>query len=235
MKAPIVLSLTACVLSGLAFAWVLTGSDSSRAGDGARSAQPALDLEARVDALARENEALRAQLASLEIQPAARPVERVPLGDGFATKEDLEALRAQLEKALQQRGLALDAIAANGQSPQFKDLLKEALGEVRKEESAAKATAKSESRYERLDSVTIPKMNDWLGLDQNQSRAMRDALVARYDRENEMLQAWQNGESDEVLGQMKLDNRTTHMAEVELFLSPEQFQTYSNRGGGGGK
>ena len=53
-----------------------------------------------------------------------------------------------------------------------------------------------------------------------------------YEREADILRRWEEGEGDEVLGSMKLNDREVHRTELAAFLTEEQLETYLSRGGG---
>lgn len=178
-------------------------------------------------------DALNERLARVELRPA--PVaQRAPVGGGeeFVTREEFDALRAELQAALLVR--AGSAGGRELQSDEFKQQLASTLTELRKDEVAEKFEAKHEKRTAQLD-LTLPKLQDALGMTATQTNQMRSAMLAQYEREAELLRRWRAGEDDEVLGELKQSDQETHRAELREFLSEEQLETLGSLGGGRGK
>lgn len=231
MKSPLVVSLIALVLSAVAVAAMLGRSPSS----GPREEAPVLsgasaaeaELLARLDELTAENRALRDRFEMLELRAAPEP--RTPVTDGFATREELEALREELRDALAGGGLPAGAIP--GESGEFKEQVAGALSAIRKDEAVGKARARQEDRLASLED-TMPKIEQWLELSPHQSEEMRSALLAQYDRETDLIRRWEAGEDPEILGEQKRSDREALRGDLAVFLSPEQLETFLNRGGG---
>jgi hypothetical protein len=235
MKSPspfpllVLVGLTAGIAGGVAGAAValLLGSpaaDAPRlvAPQHAASAQDAA-LAARVAGLEERGRALQEQFARLEaLQVAAS---RAPAEPGVSPA-DLEALRAELERAL-----------AGKPEPRPADLeaqVADALTTIRREERAEAYRGQRERRLERLDEV-LPQLEQRLGLTRYQSGRMRTALEARYEREAELLSLWQGGAGDEVVGQQKQADAEAFREELASFLTEDQLQGFWSGGGEGGK
>lgn len=148
------------------------------------------------------------------------------------TQEEFDAFRDEVREALA-GGKALAAELTTGPEG-FRDQVAESLTEILRDEAADKVRTWQEERLERLDE-TMPKVETWLELTPSQSDQMRSALLAQYDREAELTRRWEAGEDPVVLGELKLSDREAHLAQLELFLAPAQFESYSVSGDSGGK
>ncbi|TDJ76782.1 MAG: hypothetical protein E2O39_02725 [Planctomycetota bacterium] len=236
MKAPLIVSFLALVLSAVALAAMLTTALSTEP----RAVDPALpsaaasdaDILAQLKNLAEENRDLRDRLAILELIPASSPSQRVPVTAGFVPKEEFEAFRDEVRLALASSG-ALDDDALTA-LPGFKKKVADTLSEIRHEEAVGKVRTRIEARLAKLDE-TMPRIDEWLELTPQQSSSMRTALLAQYDREAELVRRWEAGEDTEILGELKRSDREAHRNELAGFLTPAQLETYTSRGGGGGK
>ena len=109
----------------------------------------------------------------------------------------------------------------------FRAHVHEALTEIRTQQASDELRA-LERRVEAID-ATMPQYEEWLGLSGDQSERLRAALLARYDREQDVVRRWQDGEDPEVLGELKRNDWEVHVQEVAGFLTPEQFETYSSK------
>lgn len=79
----------------------------------------------------------------------------------------------------------------------------------------------------------MPTLEQKLGLTLPQSRGLREALAAKYDRDAQLAARWQLGEDPVVLGQEKANNRATHQAALGAVLTPDQIETLARLTGGG--
>ena len=186
------------------------------------SAQDAA-LVARVAGLEEQGRALQDELARLEALQAA--ASRAPAGP-VVSPEDLEALRAELESAV--------AGAAVPRSVDLEAQVADALTTIRREERAEVYRGQQERRLERLDEV-LPRLEQRLVLTRYQSSRMRRALTDRYEREAELLGLWQEGASDEVVGQQKRADAEAFRDELASFLTEDQLEGFWSDGGRGGK
>lgn len=240
MKSLLIVSLLALALGAVAVAAMLgrPAAPGPRADAAALPAPgPAAELLARVEALSRENRELRERVTELELRPAPesdRHREPAVARDSATSAElaelraELAALRAELERPGTFAARPVEA------SPDFKETVASTLTQIRKQEQVDKVRSQMELRLERLDQ-TLPKIDEWLGLTRYQSNSMRSALLARYEREAELVRRWEAGEDPAVLGDVKAADREAHRREIAAFLTPAQLETYVARDGGGGK
>ena len=181
-----------------------------------------------VGALRDEVAALRRRLLAAEARPEPLPSdapEREPAG-GYVSREEFEAFREELFARLD----ALDAGGAAVEAhPEADDPLKarvaDVLQEVRKEEAVEGVRKYHDYRRERLE-AHLETYQEWLGLDSYQVDEMRVALSTHYDREDEQMRRWEEGESDEALGQLKAIDGALFYEDLEAFLGPEQLETF---------
>ncbi len=231
MKSALTVSIIALLLSAAAIATLL----ARRPGPDTSGEAPVLagelaaegELRERLEELAAENRALRDRLAMLELRAA--PEARTPVTEGFATREELEALREELFDALA-GGSPLGSAIPDGSS-ELEERVAGALTAIRKQEAVDKARARQEDRSASLED-TMPKIEQWLELSPHQSNEMRSALLAQYDRETDLIRRWEAGEDPELLGEQKRSDREAFQSELALFLSADQLETFLNRGGG---
>ncbi|MHC5211813.1 MAG: hypothetical protein ACYTG2_13925 [Planctomycetota bacterium] len=219
MKAPLILSLAALVLSALALASTYLFPRAAEPLDVSPAAPAApgpelLELRARVQTLSD-----RLDLLSLL---AAREPSEQPLGRSVPA-EEIESLREEVRELLTMQ--STPGLEAQMESPVFKERLADTLEQLRREERLEALRAKLEHKAERLEAA-LPKYEQWLGLAPHQNEAMRRALEGKYDRETEVLRLWADGASDGVLGQSKSDNAQAFQDELAAFLTPEQLETY---------
>jgi len=179
---------------------------------------PATELERRIQALSTRLDVL--ELASASNEP-------VPI-DGFATHAELEALRAEVAALQDIRAQDVGA-APLAETPAFKEQVADTLSEIRKDEQLEKVKSWQEQRTEKLE-ASLPQYQEWLDLTAWQTNELRDALEARYEREEELVRLWEEGADDEVLGAAKTGSRTSFLSDLEVFLTPEQYETWSTSG-----
>ena len=183
----------------------------------------------RLAALEDELRRLRARVESLESAPA--PAQRAPVTQGEVTLEDLEALRAEL---LGQRGGSERTEPRPKRPPspaeleEFRTHVAGALEDIRKREAVSKLRT-IEKRTERLDDV-LPMYAKRLELDAEATTRLRSVLLRQYQREADIVRRWQDGEDDEVLGEMKRNDREVHQGELAEVLTPAQLELYRGWG-----
>ena len=227
MKNPLIVSILAVVLSAVGLGVILVSSLFTESREGFSLlpiAAPGADLQARVEALAEENRELRDRLVMLELHPA--PAQRTPAIDVFASKEEFNAFRDEVSDEFA-------SLTGNisGRPDAFRERVAASLSEIRKSEAVQSARARLEKRTATIDR-NAPKIAEWLGLTPAQSNSMSAAFLSRYEREAEYIRQWEAGASEEIIGELKALDRETHVAELAVFLTPEQLETYLSRGGG---
>ena len=222
----------ALLLSAVALGWNWLDSGRDAAAQSSSDLAPLPEdgsTQEELLALREEVRRLRDRLALLESDVPEAPA-RTDLGADAITREDLEALREEILALL---GDAKPGVAAmSPTSQEFKEQLQSTLGEIRREQTAEKIRAGQEKRLAQLDE-RMAKMESQLGLSRDQSNRMRTALLARYEREDDLLIRWQSGEDPEILGEVKAEDAALHQAEVELILTPTQLETYRQSAGRG--
>ena len=224
---------------------VVSPSAEARADPARGEASALLDLEvvrARLASLEREKSELIARLDALEQREPRTmraPVTSVAPGahggpDVEELRRDIDALTDRLESLTAKLDARLGAPASAGdpiQAPAgFKNQVASAMEEIRREELEEQLLAKQEAQRAEIDD-RVEQLGEWLQLTPYQSSGMRDAVVAQYDRDAELMRLWQAGASDEDLGERKRENRDVHRAEVEALLSADQFEAYWDREG----
>ena len=234
MKNPLFLSSIAVALGVAAVVISLTGrrpvASYDTSGETTESRDGRSAEAHRIEALTQRIRDLNERLSALELVPVAPPSSRSPGASTFVSREEFDSLRREVLKALSGRGTA--ASKGDSASDEFRDQVAATLSEIRKAEAVRNVRAKQESQIERLNE-RMPKIEGWLELTPDQSTRMRSALLAQYDRDAELTRRWEEGESDEVLGEIKRTNRETHLTELGQILTPAQLETYSLRGGKG--
>ena len=154
---------------------------------------------------------LQARVQELEARDTSP--RRAPT-NGWATKDELEALRALVSQ---------DDIAWNRPdrpTPEFKQQVADAMSALRKDE----VQEKHEYRAARLD-ARINWLTEKLGLDRYQSSEMRTILASQDERNTALIQMWQDGVDDQILGETKETNRQLFDTEIQRVLTPEQITT----------
>lgn len=227
MKNPLMVSILAAVLSAICLGIVLVNTSATEAHGGdplLPIAAPDVDLLARVEALAEENRELRDRLVMLELRPA--PAQRTPAVNVFASKEEFDAFRDEVSDEFA-------SLTGNipGKPDAFRERVAASLSEIRKGEAVQSARARLEKRTATIER-NAPKIAEWLGLTPDQSNFMSAAFLARYEREAEYIRQWEAGASEEIIGELKAIDRETHVAELAVFLTPEQLERFLSRGGG---
>lgn len=227
MKHASALSVLALIAAGVALSVQFFGDEGVEAEPVREHAVRRDDsLQLKVDELAQENRLLRERLSLLESRPTTESAPRQ--GADAVTRAEFDALRDEV-RGLLDRPAPL-ASSADTEDDAFKEQVATTLSQIRKDEAVAKVRANHEKRVERIDE-TMPKIDRWLELTPQQSSEMRSALLAQYERDAELARRWEEGEDDEVLGEIKRTDREAHIADVSAFLTPAQLETYSSRRG----
>lgn len=202
------------------------------------SAPRTAELLGRLAALEAENKELWDRLRALERRPT--PSLRAPLGANAASAEELGALREEVLDALARleqqtfgwsRGREPEIEPPIARAPPgpreleaFREHVEEAILGIRRQQADG-FFRMLESKTAELDD-TLVDLEERLGLTPRQSEQMRSALLARYDREADVLRRWQAGEDAEVIGSLKENDHEVHRAELAAFLSAEQQEAY---------
>ncbi|MCP5020416.1 MAG: hypothetical protein GY930_01460 [bacterium] len=185
-------------------------------------AAPTASLQDELHALAEANSALSNRIAFLENQPSNAV--RIPAETDWVPREEFLALQEELRAAT--KSMASNRMAAGDPThPMFRDQVENVLGEIRKDALVNRSTVQQDKRTANLE-PTLAKMQSRLGLNQSQVTEMRTALESKIAMDAELTQRWRDGESNEVLGQVKRDNRATHQAELERILTPSQLEQH---------
>jgi|GEM_PF-2335126 len=217
---PAVILVLALAAGGAAGAWTasLGNRDAEPSSGVAAPVEPGGELDPleRVAALEEENRRLRERVEALENRPL--PAARTPAetGGDYLSRAEFEAWRETLEQTpVTARSTPL------GEPEDVKAQLVEALEAVRKEERVAAVRENQEKWLGRLD-VTMPKLEERLGLDRDQSLRLRSALLAKFDRDQELIRMWEEGVDYEVLGERKAADADLLRADLTSFLSEDQ-------------
>jgi len=228
------LSFVALALGAAALVLSLVGRSSS--GHQEASAPVAVGVgdsfALRVEELADENRDLRERLSALELRPVSGPGGRAPVASGIVSREEFEVVREEVRGLL--AGRSSVALELAGDPNRFKEQMASTLDEIRKDETADKVRTWQEERFQQLDQ-TMPNLEIKLELTPQQSRQLRSALMAQYDREAELTRRWQTGEDPAVLGELKRSDHEAHLTELSGILSLDQLERYSGLRRAGGK
>ena len=230
LASPALFSGAAVLLSGVALVGAILGLGGE--GGDPVPAQASAGLHAELDQLEQQGWILSERLSALEGR-SAPPGPPAALS-GYATEEELAALREELRMALGLRAPLAGRERLDPGSAVFEEQVAEALSALRKQERARGYRAKQEGRLQWI-AETMPKIEQWLALTPAQSGEMRAALEMQLQRDAQVLAAWEAGDGGESLGQVKQQNLQTHYQELSVILTPEQLQTYWSRVNGGGK
>ena len=187
-------------------------------------AGPSVDLLAQLDALRAENAKLSERISDLELIPP--PTERVSAVDTSEFEEEVRAWMEQVEKGDKASPVVLQSKVAD------------ALSTIRQQEAFQKQQVKEQHRDEWV-SARIEKIAPELGLTQFQTEEMQRTWIARSEMDAELGRLWEAGEIDsQQAGEIKAANHEQHQANLQGFLSAQQYETYStniNRWLGRGK
>jgi hypothetical protein len=188
-------------------------------------ALPDVKLLAQFQALQAENAALSERISTLELRPV--PTERVAAIDNSDFEEEVRAFMAQKKGGGEATPVALQS------------KVESALTAIREQEDIEKAEI-ARQRRDRWISDTIAKSAEELGLTQFQTEEMNRTWIANAEAEAELGRIWQFGSEAERanIGALKGENRERHQANLQGFLSPDQYDQYTEmvsawRGGSG--
>ncbi len=235
MLLPLVASLAAVTLSvaALLVSASSRGSDSPSAAPRERSSET--ELIARIDALLEENRELRDRVELLEIRGSSSPGAAATSASALVSREEFAELREELRGQIERRSPS-DVHPIDAESEEFKETIASTLSTIRHQERVKGARAYHERRREQIED-RLENIEEWLDLSPLQSDQMRDALLARHDRDAELIDLWEQGVDDAILGDRKRENHDTFYTELSVILDEEQLETYRNREerGGGDK
>ena len=173
-------------------------------------AGPSIDLVAQLDALRAENTKLSERISDLELRPM--PTERI---SAINTSEFEDEVRAWMEKGDTASPVALQSKIEN------------ALTSIREQEALQKQQIKNQRREEWGWSV-IEKFAPDLGLTQFQTEEMGRTWIAKAAMDDELGRLWEAGEIPrEEIGQIKEANEVQHQANLQGFLSAQQYEDYT--------
>ena len=205
-------TLLIVILLGAASAAVTTNSLLSSKSKAlvASERMPDAHLLAQLETLRAQNRDLSDRIAVLELRPQVS--ERAPAMDPSFEEE----VRTWMENAGTgdpSRG-ALELEVA------------EALHTIRDQEELEEQQIKLARRDEWITD-TVEKVAPELGLNEYQTRAMRNAWVAKADADAELGRLWTSGENRESIGEIKRLNEEQHQTTLQGFLAPQQYEAYT--------
>lgn len=232
MKTPLLLSGLALAASVLALALASLRPPPAGTLPAERPAGPGPDeaLQARVQALAEENGALRERVALLELRPVpearedAGASEEPPL-----TRAEFEAFREELEARLVRAGMS--ARLAEDDPQAFQARVAESLEAIREDDRAEAIQRKLDDWARRVDETVLPALRKQLELAPGQEPLVREALLRQTDRDRELVRLWEEGDHTAAeLGEIKQANRRAHLDELSRVLGPDQLERYAGLG-----
>lgn len=183
--------------------------------------EPDAELAMQLAQLSERVAGLEARLAESQRKPA----------EGYVTRTELEEWLAELE--LPEGPLELTGLTPQSEEAFKQDVL-DAVRTVEQERASKKFEASRQSRIERVDR-DVASAGKLLDLTPSQEDNLRNALLASYEREEQVLALWQEGASDEVLGTAKQENNTLLQTDLGAFLTEEQLGMFNALTAGGGK
>jgi hypothetical protein len=237
MKKPLFISLIALLLSGISLlAQVLyqpAPPDRGMEAEFVEYEQFKSKLLEQTASLSKENQGLRGRLMQLEMQPA--PELRLPAMDGFASKDDLHALRVALEGALASGEQSLDqnpaATEVNDLTPQFTNRVAAAMKEIQNQQARQENLRWVSTRSQRL-ADQLPEVASSLGLDTYQQSKMQESLQTLYQAQADMKFAVQSGDQDRAsVGESWQGAIKTLMDDLSGVLTQDQLALYGELGG----
>lgn len=179
------------------------------------SSDSVTELVDQVKELQKQNRELLDRISALE----RRPVETARFGGKApVTHEDLNAFAQELETKIADRPAPPEVL---------KTQVADTLQAIRKRENAVRASKKAEARRARLES-NLGRMRKRLNLSTRQVNDLRDAFLAREERNRELERVWEEGRDPVVVGEMKRDNFQQHQAALERILTPQQLQMHTS-------
>lgn len=217
MKATLAVAGFALLLSALALGLVLQGPAAPIVREAGPPAVEQVALAGQVAALQAENRRMGERIALLEARPAAD--QRAPVLDEFVTRTELREFGEGLRSELGAQG------APGAEAKNLKEQVADSLSEIRKQESIESLRKYQENRLAHVDDV-LAKIEPWLQLAPGQTRALRTALLASYEREAEQLRLWERGTDPKLLAERKLSDQETLRTDLGAILTPAQFDLY---------
>lgn len=223
MRAPLLVSLLALGLAGLAVLDPFDAAPERAPVTGPDEGEVVKTLSTRLAALEAENLRLAGRLAALESQPRAAEPARAPVELRAPATEGGSAAAPEAKRILD----ADEALrhALEDDAGFFEARVTQTLEKVRKDEQVAKVQAYHEKRLAQLD-ADVERFTEKLELDAYQAQQLRTALLAQYDRDTALTQLWDQGASDEVLGEQKQADGAAFTDDLGAFLSDQQLQTF---------
>jgi hypothetical protein len=104
--------------------------------------------------------------------------------------------------------------------------VEEALTSIREQEQFHEQQIKLQRRDEFI-SGTIAKIAPDLGLTQYQMDEMNHSWIAKSEADAELGRLWNEGIDRENIGELKSANEADHQANLQAFLSAEQYDSYT--------
>lgn len=188
-------------------------STTSKA-DSASVPRPNPDLLTQLESLREENAALSERIAHLELRPA--PTERAPANPLASPGFEAE-VRAWMASREEDDGYTPVALQSK---------VEEVLTSIRQQEEFQEQQVKLQRRDEFITS-TIAKIAPDLGLTQYQMDEMNRTWVAKSEADAELGRLWNEGIDRENIGELKRTNEEAHQADLQAFLSTEQYESYA--------
>jgi len=180
----------------------------------ASEAGPTVDLVAQLQVLREENAVLSDRIEQLELRPMQ--TERTPAiaSTDPAFEEEVRAWMEEMEKG-------------DGPVPVvLQSKVEQVLASIREQEEFQEQQVKLQRRDEFITS-TIAKIAPDLGLTQYQMDEMNRTWVAKSEGDAELGRLWNEGIDRENIGELKRTNEEAHQADLQAFLSTEQYQSYT--------
>lgn len=229
--------VSGAVTGALVAAWMVPSAPSTDASLALVSENAALSR--RIDALEQRFDAFSDQVASwkddvVPIEPLAFGSD-VPTVDGDAPgvsagKDEIAAAGAAFEEP------EVDLFEPTAA---LKDSVAAALEEIRRDEKVAGWRDSVQNKRDRLD-ASMDYLTDNLELNDYQTAELRRALTAQYDREDALIDMWDRGVADDLVGRQKESDYQMFTDAIASFLSEDQntgfweiVQRYSQGGKGG--
>jgi hypothetical protein len=221
--------------SGGVTASLLVGSRASDTESGAAAAIPRADAGvealALVDELREENRDLSDRVAMLELRQ--QPAQRDPAGD-FVLEQDFLAFSDEVRAWMAGTAGSSEGRPQVPIAPELKSQVATVLQDIRKEEQVAKVRKNLDREAADIDQ-RVAKVSEWLELDTYQEDQVRVILADKQRRDRELVQMWEDGVDDEVMGEAKRTNAEELLASFQRILTPGQYETFAARFGRAGK
>jgi len=179
---------------------------------------------ARLEQLELENQSLQASLSALQgLSEIGVPPRQRESADEWVALADFTAWQKDVLDRLRE-------LESRPNAPQiFQEEVADAVSALRKQEMAERYRNDAEKRIAGVDQ-SVERMSAWLDLTADQSNLVREVLVAREQRNQEMIDLWRSGADDEAVGERKRNDAALYDTEMVRILSPQQLETF--RAGG---